>query len=342
MAGIETRVSRIAEALLAERQFVTPVDVLIGLGWLAESNVDRWMKGRISSLDLCVGVDEMKTAFALDALKDWAQGRGLRQWPTEYRELRFTAGGDPATEGSFRIRWAVADSPAPQPPPSRPAELTVLSAHHAWTCTSCGDTGDDLLVKTDAGTLCLDCADLGHLVFLPSGDAALTRRAKKLSRLSAVVVRWSARRNRYERQGILVENDAVERAAQQCLTDADSRAERRGRDQVRRAAVDERFKVQFATAIRDQFPGCPPVRADAISYHAAVRGSGRVGRTAAARALEPEAVRLAVSASVRHVDTDYDDLLMAGVDRIDARHRVRDRVDLILDAWRDGATVLDT
>ena len=42
-----------------------------------------------------------------------------------------------------------------------------------------------------------------------------------------------------------------------------------------------------------------------------------------------------------NVDTDYDDLLMSGVDREDARHRVRDRVDRILDTWRDGATDLD-
>jgi hypothetical protein len=217
----------------------------------------------------------------------------------------------------------------------------VLSAHNDWTCSACGDTGD-LLVKTSAGASCLDCADLGHLVFLPSGDAALTRRAKKLSRLSAVVVRWSTRRNRYERQGILVENDAIEQAAQQCLDDAEARAQRRDRDQVRRAAVDERFRAEFAAAIRDQFPGCPPGRADAISYHAALRGSGRVGRSAAARALDPDAIRLAVAASVRHVDTDYDELLMSGVDRDDARHRVRDRVEHILDTWRDGATVLDT
>ena len=47
----------------------------------------------------------------------------------------------------------------------------------------------------------LDCSDLGHLVFPRSGDAALTRRAKKASQLSAVVVRWSQTRKRYERQG---------------------------------------------------------------------------------------------------------------------------------------------
>ncbi len=109
---------------------------------------------------------------------------------------------------------------------------------------------------------------------------------------------------------------------------AGARARRRDHDQVRRAAVDERFRDEFAAAIREQFPGCPPVRADAISYHAALRGSGRIGRSAAARRLDPEAIRLAVAASVRHIDTDYDDLLMSGIDHV-------------LDAWRDGATDLD-
>ena len=136
-------------------------------------------------------------------------------------------------------------------------------------------------------------------------------------------------------------NDAIEQAAQQCLEDAGARALRRQRDEVRRAAVDEQFFGSFAAAIREQFPGCPSARAEAIAYHAAVRGSGRVGRSAAGRALDADAVRLAVAASVRHVDTDYDDLLMAGVDRDSARHRVRDRVDDILDTWQDGVTFLD-
>jgi len=184
-------------------------------------------------------------------------------------------------------------------------------------------------------------ADLGHLEFLPSGDAALTRRAKKASRLSAVVVRWSVRRKRYERQGILAESAAIEQAAQQCLSDADLRARRRERDQIRRADQDVGFRDEFAAAIREQFPGCPTLRADAIALHAAARGSGRVGRSAAGRALEPEAVRLAVAASVRHVDTDYDDLLMAGAERESARAQVRRRVEDILNAWRDGAAPLD-
>jgi hypothetical protein len=51
---------------------------------------------------------------------------------------------------------------------------------------------------------------LGQLVYVPSGDAALTRRARMHSPLSAVVVRFSRARKRYERQGILVSEVALE------------------------------------------------------------------------------------------------------------------------------------
>lgn len=182
--------------------------------------------------------------------------------------------------------------------------------------------------------MCLACADMDHLVFLPSGDAALTRRAKQHSRLSAVVVRFSRARKRYERQGILVGEDALERAEQECLADEESRARRRDRDAARRAGEDLDLQARMAVEIGKLFPGCPPGRAEAIARHAAQRGSGRVGRTAAARALDPDALELAVLASVRHQDSGYDQLLMSGVDRATARDRVRDQVNAVLDQWR--------
>ena len=184
-----------------------------------------------------------------------------------------------------------------------------------------------------SGPMCLDCADLGHLEFLPSGDATLTRRARKASGLSAVVVRWSVRRSRYERQGILAEPAAVERAARECLSHTGVR--------TRRTDQRVQFRAEFAAAIREQFPGCPPERAEAIALHQAARRSGRLGRSAARPAPDADAVRLAVVASVRHVDTDYDDLLMSGLDRETARVRVQQRVEDVTDAWRHGVTMLD-
>jgi hypothetical protein len=46
---------------------------------------------------------------------------------------------------------------------------------------------------------------------------------------------------------------------------------------------------------------------------------------------------LAVIASIRHEDTDYDRLLMAGVNRAEARGRARDDVERALEAWRTRA-----
>ena len=66
-----------------------------------------------------------------------------------------------------------------------------------------------MLRMENGNPLCLSCADLDHLVFLPSGDTALTRRASKHSSLRAVVVQFSRARKRYERQGVLVEQPAL-------------------------------------------------------------------------------------------------------------------------------------
>jgi hypothetical protein len=45
-------------------------------------------------------------------------------------------------------------------------------------------------------------------------------------------------------------------------------------------------------------------------------------------------IDLAVIAYVRHRQTNYDELLMSGYQRSDARSAVRDRVDEIRDRWR--------
>ncbi|MET9960662.1 DUF2293 domain-containing protein [Streptomyces sp. NPDC006326] len=212
--------------------------------------------------------------------------------------------------------------------------LVVFESLKPIHCAQCRQGPLRHLVREVGVPRCLDCADLGHLVYLPRGDAALSRRAREASSLSAVVVRFNKRRRRYERQGILVEEPALARAERACLADAEARARRRERDRLRRAAEDTRFTAAFAAAILRLFPGCPAERAREIAAHASVRGSGRVGRTAAGRALDGPAVSVAVRAAVRHVDTEYDALLMAGVQRFAARARLAPQIDAILDAWR--------
>ena len=345
---LERRVARSAEEALAKRKFVAPIDVLTGLGWLHPVHLDPWRQRRVADLEQLVQVGPEKTALAIGLLRQWATARGLEPSEAEYvarsraREpLRFSASGDEAIERAFRTHWlspALTDGERARLSErrSRPPELVVVWALKDFTCSSCGAESGGLLIMEDAGPVCMDCADMNHLVCLPSGDAALTRRAKAGSRLWAVVVRFSRSRRRYERQGLLVEEDALERAEVACLADEEARVRRREREAARRANQDVDLERRMASEIVRLFPGCLPARAEEIAGHAAARGSGRIGRTGAGQALDPRAIELAVAASARHRDTRYDELLMSGIDREVAREQVRSLVSQTLNAWRSA------
>ena len=219
---------------------------------------------------------------------------------------------------------------------SEEKELKVFISNRESSCDECGEgLGSKawITLAGDKGALCLSCADLDHLLFLPSGNVALTRRARKHSALSAVVLKWSRARKRYERQGLLVEAQALEKAEEECLADDDVRECRREREATRREGLDRRYVDQFAARVREHFPGCPAGREREIAEHACLKYSGRVGRSASAKALDEEAVRLSVIAHLRHRETKYDELLAKGYDRWEARTAVEKAVHQVLQKW---------
>ena len=217
-------------------------------------------------------------------------------------------------------------------------ELKVFISSRESRCDECGENlgrGAWILLEGDGkGAACLSCADLDHLVFLPSGDTALTRRSRKYSKLAAIVLKWSRARKRYERQGLLVENAAVELAEHECKGDADTRKLRRARSAIRRAQLDAEYIASFAARVRELYPNCPIGREKVIAEHACRKYSGRVGRSAAAKELDKEVVRLAVAAHVRHQETNYDELLLTGCDRWQAREQVHAKVSKVLAEWQ--------
>jgi hypothetical protein len=216
-------------------------------------------------------------------------------------------------------------------------DLNVFITSQETTCSECkADLGQKvwIFLTEERGALCLACADLDHLIFLPPGNAALTRRAHKHSTLAAVVLQWSKARKRYERQGLLVEAAALEQAEQECLADSEVRQRRQERDAVRRTELDAAYVAQFARRVRELYPGCPEGRETAIAEHACLKYSGRVGRSAAAKDLEPDAIRLAVIAHIRHTETNYDQLLAGGHNRREARSTITGAIESVLARWK--------
>jgi hypothetical protein len=220
-----------------------------------------------------------------------------------------------------------------------PGEIVVFSIVRDSECSEChAELWKGALLRMENGRpLCMSCADLDRLVFLPSGDAALTRRSKKHSSLWAVVVRFSRSRQRYERQGVLVEQAALERAEQECVADAPARAAARARAKEHRTVAEQEYVTDFARHLAELYPHAPGEERVAIAEHACSLGSGRVGRSAAAKHFEPAALELAVRAHIRHRHTGYEALLGRGLEREEARSRVRDRVAEILGRWRGEA-----
>jgi hypothetical protein len=228
--------------------------------------------------------------------------------------------------------------------PKKVDEVVVFKIRKDSKCAECGEElwpGDFLRVEKKKA-LCMECADLDHLVFLPRGDTALTRRATKHTGLKVVVVRWSKTRKRYERQGVLVQEAALEKAEQECMDDAEARKRQRERAAEARAEQDQAYVKEFEGAIREQFPKCPVDAAKRIASHACAKYSGRVGRSAAAKELDPQMVKLAVIAHIRHVHTKYDRLL-GMMDRHEARGEVRGDVrgdvERVLGRWGGGTNL---
>ena len=214
-------------------------------------------------------------------------------------------------------------------------DLVVFIARQDGKCAECGAEilGGSMIRLENGQPLCLDCADLGHLEFLSRGNAALTRRATKHSPLRAVVVQWSRARNHYERRGILVTAAAIQLAEKECMADAEVRERQRQRAARQRESAESIYLAEVTAAICAQYPGCPPDEAKEIAQWTCRKHSGRVGRSAAAKQLDPQALSLAVIAHVRHVHTRYDSLLMHLGDRELARQQVRSDIDRILLRW---------
>jgi hypothetical protein len=113
---LEQRVTRAAEAAFAEQRFVSAIDVLLGLGWLAPSHLDQWRQGRVESLERVVQANLGKVTVAMAAFRRWARDRGLNPSETDYvartrdrRQLRFSVSGDAAIERAYRTHWVSPD-----------------------------------------------------------------------------------------------------------------------------------------------------------------------------------------------------------------------------------------
>jgi len=109
---LDDRVTRAAEAALAHQKYVSPVDVLIGIGWLDPDALERWRKGQVAFLERVVQANLSRISKAMKLFRSWAAKKGLTPSETAYvarrrsrQTLRFSKSGNPSIEKLYRTHW---------------------------------------------------------------------------------------------------------------------------------------------------------------------------------------------------------------------------------------------
>jgi hypothetical protein len=110
--ALSDRVIRAAERALADQKYVSPVDVLLGIGWLDPSSLKNWRSGRVDYLERIVQTNLPKLSEAMKIFRSWAAAKKLRPSETHYvartagrHRLRFSKSGKPDIERAYRTHW---------------------------------------------------------------------------------------------------------------------------------------------------------------------------------------------------------------------------------------------
>jgi hypothetical protein len=110
---IEQRVIQAAESTLYRQHYVSPLDVLLGMGSLKSSDLQDWKKGSIPYLEKVIQGSLGKISYAMKCFRSWAHKKGLKPSQTAYlaktkgpkKELRFSKSGDLKIEEAYRTHY---------------------------------------------------------------------------------------------------------------------------------------------------------------------------------------------------------------------------------------------
>src|ERR1700719_1564928 len=144
------RVIKAAEASLAAQNYVSPIDVLLGIGWLDPGAVQRWRQGQIDCLEGAVQANLSRISEGMNLFRSWASAKGLLASETHYvartpqrQTLRFSRSGNPKIEKLYRTHWVSRELSERKrerlaEKASRAPELVVIQPlNDAWTCHRC-------------------------------------------------------------------------------------------------------------------------------------------------------------------------------------------------------------
>ena len=110
---MEKKLSPITSRLLNEKGYISLIDVFIGLGYLAEKDVEAWRMKRIPYLEKCLKVNLGKISFIVKTVRSNCINGKLKESHTSYKSwgkgpkvtLRFSKSGQPNIEEAYATHF---------------------------------------------------------------------------------------------------------------------------------------------------------------------------------------------------------------------------------------------
>jgi hypothetical protein len=110
---LKKKLKSVAGSLLYNKQFIAPVDLLIGLGYLTQKNYEAWRNGSIPFLERACSANLHRLSRVMKLLRNYAKDQNLDPSRTAYlswgnqnnKKLRFSKTGKPFIEEAYATHY---------------------------------------------------------------------------------------------------------------------------------------------------------------------------------------------------------------------------------------------
>ena len=112
--SLSKKVATVAGNTVSRQSYVSAIDLFLGIGWLNQTNLLDWKKGKIPYLEQVATANLKKISRIMKEFRLWANHAKLKKSITVYKhknyKLRFSKSGNPNIETAYSTHFILLKS----------------------------------------------------------------------------------------------------------------------------------------------------------------------------------------------------------------------------------------
>ena len=106
-----SKVASVAGEAISKKNYVSVIDLFLGMGWLTQANLADWKKGKVPFLEKVITANLKKISRTMKEFKAWAVHSKLKASTTVYKHknyrLRFSKKGELNIENAYSTHYVL-------------------------------------------------------------------------------------------------------------------------------------------------------------------------------------------------------------------------------------------